>query len=36
LGSDIKGGKQTEGVREQGENILTEEGWSDWSVEKTA
>jgi hypothetical protein len=36
--SDIKGGKQAEGVWEQGaeENIWTEEGWGDGRVEKTA
>jgi hypothetical protein len=36
--SDIKGGTWTEGVWEQGagENIWTEEGWSDRRLEKTA
>jgi hypothetical protein len=36
--SDIKGGKKTEGVLEQGaeENIWTKEEWSDRRVEKTA
>jgi hypothetical protein len=38
LVSDIKGGTQTEGVREQGseEDIWTEEGSSDGKVEKTS
>jgi hypothetical protein len=38
LVSDIKGGTQTEGVWEQGaeEDIWTEEGWSDWRMEKIA
>jgi hypothetical protein len=36
--SDIKRGLQTEGVWEQGagENICTEEGWSDRRLKKTA
>jgi hypothetical protein len=38
LVSDIKAGIQTEGVSEHGAEkcILTEEGWSDRRVEKTA
>jgi hypothetical protein len=38
LVSDTKGGRQTESAWEKGadDDILTEEGWSDRRVEKTA